>query len=98
MKKFTVRRLEWDSLNSEHIMAHDVVSDEVYEVCKNNPVVRKGHKDRLFLIGKTKQGRLLTVILQQTATDGVYRPITAYEASKTSARTYQQEKGGEKAA
>ena len=97
-KKLIVKRLQWDSLNTEHIADHDVMPDEVQEVCNGKPVVRKGHKNRLFLIGKTKQDRLLTVILQSTATDGVYRPITAYEASKTSTKTYHEEKGGEKAA
>jgi uncharacterized DUF497 family protein len=98
MKKLIIKRLLWDSLNTDHVADHDVMPDEVQAACKSKPVVRKGHKNRLFLIGITKQGRLLTVILQPTAHEGVYRPITAYEASKTSARTYHEEKGGEQAA
>jgi hypothetical protein len=43
---------------------------------------------------------MLTVILNKTEQADVYRPITAYEASKRSIKDYQEEKkrGGEEAA
>jgi uncharacterized DUF497 family protein len=93
-KKFVVKKLIWDRLNITHIARHDVIPDEVKEVCKGNPVERKGHKNRLFLIGKTKADRMLTVILNPTEIEEVYRPITAYDASKSSIKTYEEVKRG----
>ena len=94
-KKFIVKKLNWDTLNIKHIARHNVIPDEVQAVCDTNPVERKGHKNRLFLIGATIRGRILTVILNPTEQEGIYRPITAYDASKTSIRVYQAEKTGE---
>ena len=98
-KKIVVKELEWDELNIDHIARHNVIPEEVYEVCNSQPVERKGHKDRIFLIGSTQKGRIMTVILNPTEKQGIYRPITAYGASKRSIQTYLEEKrrGGEAA-
>ena len=52
------------------------------------------------MIGQTEKNRMLTVILNQTEQEDLYRPITAYDASKRSIKDYQEEKklGGEEAA
>jgi uncharacterized DUF497 family protein len=98
-KDFVVEKLEWDEVNIAHIARHNISTDEVEEVCDREPVVKEGHKNRLFLIGSTKQGRMVTVILNPTEREDEYRPITAYEASKSSIRVYEEEirKGGEAA-
>jgi len=41
---------------------------------------------------------MLTVILEPKEEEGVYKPITTYDASKTSIRAYKREIGGEEAA
>jgi uncharacterized protein len=99
MVKIVVNRLEWDEYNIAHIARHKITPEEVQEVCDSEPVERKGHKGRIFLIGTTKKGRMLTVILNPTDQEALYRPITAYDASKTSIQEYQEEKnrGGEAA-
>ena len=99
-KKLVIKRLIWDKWNISHIAHHDVIPQEVQEVCNRKPVERKGHKNRIFLIGQTEKNRMLTVILNQTEQENVYKPVTAYDASKRSIKDYQEEKkrGGEKAA
>ena len=99
-KKLVIKRLIWDEWNIAHIARHNVIPQEVQEVCERRPVERKGHKNRIFLIGHTEKNRMLTVILNQAEQENVYRPITAYDASKRSIKDYQEEKqlGGEEAA
>lgn len=99
-KKLFIKRLIWDEWNIAHIARHNVIAQEVEEVCERHPVERTGHKNRIFLIGQTEKNRMLTVILNHTEQADVYRPITAYEASKRSIMDYQEEKkrGGEEAA
>ena len=60
----------------------------------------KDIKIGFFLIGKTEKNRMLTVILNPKEQENIYRPITAYDASKRSMKDYQEEKqlGGEEAA
>ncbi len=98
-KKFFVKKLIWDDWNIAHIAKHKINPAEVEEVLKNDPVKRKGHEDRLFMIGKTNTVRMLAVILDRTDEEDVYYPRTSYEASQTSIRDYNEEKkrkGGEK--
>jgi len=99
-KKLVIKRLVWDEWNIAHIARHNVIPQEVQEVYEGQPVERKGHRNRIFLIGQTEKNRMLTVILNQTEQEDVYRPITAYDASKRSIKDYQEEKklGGEEAA
>src|SRR5579864_979402 len=100
-KKFFVKKLIWDDWNVAHIAKHDISPMEVEEVCNNDPVERTGYEERLFIIGKTNAGRLLTVILDRTDQQGVYYPRTSYKASQRSKQDYEEEKkqqGGEKAA
>lgn len=97
-KKIIIKQLIWDNWNIEHIALHNIMPEEVQEVCDREPVQREGHKNRIFLIGLTKSNRMLTVILEPTDKEDVYRPITAYDASKRSIQDYQEEKkqGGDK--
>jgi hypothetical protein len=99
MGKIIIKKLLWDWWNIAHIAAHKITPREVQEVCDREPVVRKGHKNRIFLIGSTEKGRMVSVILDPTEQADVYKPVTAYEASKTSIQDYQEEKnkGGEAA-
>jgi hypothetical protein len=99
-KKKSSKKFIWNEKNIAHIARHDVIPAEVEEVCHGDRIDRKGHENRAFLVGPTSTGRILTVILDPTEETGVYFPVTAYDASKTSIRDYENEKneGGEKAA
>ena len=98
--KLDIKRLLWDDWNVAHIARHDVVPNEVEEVCEGKHVERKGWRQRIFLIGTTKKDRISTVILEPAENTGEYRPITTYDASKRSIKTYEEEmkRGGDKAA
>ena len=86
-----IRRLVWDSWNVAHIARHEVVLDEVEEVCHGQYVVLQTYNDRLLLIGSTLTGRMLTVILGLTDQSDVYYPVTARSASMKERRFYKNE-------
>lgn len=91
----SILNLVWESWNITHIARHDVIPDEVEEVCHNDPLVQIGKKGRLLVIGFTKKRRMLTAILDEKS-KGVYYPVTARSTSKKERKVYQNEKGGVK--
>jgi hypothetical protein len=99
-QKLVIKRLIWNEKNSAHIALHNILPSEVEEVCYGERIERKGHKNRVFLVGSTQQGRMLSVILDPTDEKEVYFPVTAYDASKRSIKDYEDEKrvGGEEVA
>jgi uncharacterized DUF497 family protein len=72
-----------------------VIPEEVEYVCHNDPLVQEGKKGRLLIIGKTKNDKVLTVILDEEYEIGIYYPVTARTASKRERNIYIVEKGGE---
>ena len=94
----SIKKLIWDDWNVAHIARHDVVPDEVEQICQTNPLVQKGKKGRIAVTGRTKAERILTAILDPEPEEGVYYPITAHVASRKYRRIYEKEKGGEQAA
>ncbi|HUC87799.1 MAG TPA: hypothetical protein VMR95_01470 [Candidatus Binatia bacterium] len=88
-----VRRLVWDSWNTDHLVHHAVTPDEVDQICKSDPLVQQGKKGRLVISGKTLAGRFLVVILDPETELDTYYPVTAYPASGKYRRIYEQEKG-----
>ena len=77
-----IDELVWDDRNVEHIAEHGVAPDEVEEVCASRRRLnlrigssRRGLK-RYQLFGPADDGRLLTVILDQTQ-PGQFYVVTA---------------------
>ena len=60
-KNLIIKRLIWDDLNVEHIARHDVLPNEVEEVCAGNRIEREAYRQRIFLVGTTKTGALRQV-------------------------------------
>ena len=89
-----IRRLVWESWNVAHIARHEVVPDEVEEVCHGNPVVQVGKSGRVLVFGPTRNGRMLTAILDPELDPGVYYPVTARPASRRERSVYVHERGG----
>jgi len=84
-----VRALSWDDQNEEHIAAHGVTPREVSQVVENPHMLVRNRKRRhaeLLMIGRTHGGRVLCVPLARTSDDSVWRPVTAYAATKVQTR------------
>ena len=88
-----VRRLEWDDWNVAHIARHEVVPDEVEQVCRGLPMTSQTYKRRIRVVGPTQTGRIITVILAPEG-EGIYYPVTARPASPRERRRYQDWKEG----
>jgi uncharacterized protein len=88
-----VRRLIWDTWNIAHIARHDVIPDEVEDVCHGQPVTSETYKGRIRVVGPTRSHRMLTVILAPTDEPGVYYPVTARPADRKERRSYEQQRG-----
>ncbi len=80
-----VKQLIWDDWNVEHISKHKVSVDEIEEACKLSTRALKTYKERLMILGKTKKGRLLTVVLAPKS-KARYYVVTARDTSKRERR------------
>ena len=87
-----IRRLVWNSWNIAHIARHDVVPDEVEEVCHGNYMTSETYKGRIRVVGPTLAGRMLTVILAPKGA-GTYSTVTAHNASAGERKRYHELKG-----
>ena len=56
-------KLIWDRWNREHIKKHSVKVSEVEEVCRSEVAIKQSYLERTLVFGKTKNGRLLTIVL-----------------------------------
>ncbi len=74
----------------EHIARHQVTIEEVLEVVSGDYVCIRGCQDRWLLIGKTNQGRFLTVIIGERAQENVYGLVTARPARRQERNLYQE--------
>ena len=77
--------LEFDDYNEEELARHGVTPQEVMQILSNRYTVRRNRKDRSGqrqLIGETNGGRLLTVILAETAVEGRWRPVTGWDSTE----------------
>ncbi|MBI5620625.1 hypothetical protein HY949_02530 [Candidatus Gottesmanbacteria bacterium] len=80
-----VRGLVWDDWNKEHIYRHGVTVDEVEEVCHGTYRVIESFRKRIQMLGKTKSGKTLIIVLSpedrnlKAYRKGVYYPVTAFE-------------------
>ncbi len=74
----------------EHIVKHDVTESEVREVVDGNFTYVQGKLGRWILIGKTKRGRMLAVIVGAREKSGVYGLVTARSADKKERSFYEE--------
>ena len=88
-----VRRLIWDTWNIAHIARHDVIPEEMEEVCHGQPMTSQTYKGRLRVVGPTHSRRMLTVILAPAEEPGVYYPVTARPADRKERLGYNQQRG-----
>lgn len=80
-----IHTLVWDTWNKKHIAKHGVTIEEIEEVCHGEHKITKSFRKRVMLVGKTKDGRRLAIVLSpedrnlNTYKEGTYYLITSYE-------------------
>jgi uncharacterized protein len=84
----------WDEANRQHIARHGVSPEEAEEAVTIDPldadIQQHESEPRVLCFGRTKAGRLLTVLY--TERGGKVRVVTAYEMTKSQQRLYFQER------
>lgn len=55
-----IQKLRWDQWNIAHIARHNVIPEEVEEICHRDPLVQKGKKGRKLVIGSTSTNKIIT--------------------------------------
>lgn len=82
-----------------HIAKHRVGIEEVIEIADGDYVYIKGKLNRWLLIGRTKRGRFLTVVVGQRRKKNTYGLVTARSSSKEERSFYKEfiiQVGGDK--
>jgi len=82
---------DWDDDNVEHIAQHGVAPWEAEEAALDpeGVTIRGGRSGRLAVIGMTEAGRILVVALDREDR-GVWRVVTARNASQNEKRSYRR--------
>jgi uncharacterized protein len=88
-----VRRLIWETWQIAHIARHNVIPEEVEEVCHGTPVTSQTYNGRIRVVGPMRSHRMLTVILAPTDEPGVDYPVTARPADRKERRKYDEQRG-----
>lgn len=89
-----VDELIFNERNIEHIARHNVLPNEIKEVIEEKNLSLKAKLGRIMVIGKTKKGRILAVILEKVKGD-IYFPVTARDADRKERKMYKDQLGGE---
>lgn len=79
----------------EHIAKHNVTVDEVLEVVFGDYVTGQGKEDRVLLIGKTSNQRLITVIVGKRSGINRYGLVTARSVKKKEKLLYKEKFQGD---
>lgn len=93
-----VDTLIFDEHRLVHIARHQVTIEEVLEIVSGDYAFIQGHHERWLLIGKTSQGRFLTVVVGARSRSNTYGLVTARPASREERSFYRElalERGGE---
>lgn len=86
-----LNELVWDDFNSKHILKHKVSKDEVAEACQNYKLTLLAKNNRILLIGKTKNNRVLSIVLDKVIS-GKYYVVTARNSSGKERRLINEQK------
>jgi uncharacterized protein len=81
---------EWDAANLQHIARHGVLPEEAEEAVLIEPletdVQSHDSEDRVLCFGRTKSGRLLTILYAERR--GKIRVVTGYDMTKAQQELY----------
>ncbi len=81
--------IEWDEDSIEHIAKHRVEPEEVEEVLSGRYLLRRGRKQRYYVLGRTEAGRYLFIVLARWGRHS-FRVITARDMTKTEQRLFRK--------
>jgi len=82
--------LEWDDENVDHVRAHNIEPEEIESIFGQNSKIYRKKKDKITqVIGATKSGRILFVVLEWLQGNN-YRVVTAYDADVSQKRLYKK--------
>jgi uncharacterized DUF497 family protein len=88
----SIVEFEWDEANKQHVARHGISPEEAEEAVTIDPldadVQQHESEPRVLCFGRTKSGRLLTVLYAERA--GKVRVVTAYEMTKPQQSLYFQ--------
>jgi uncharacterized DUF497 family protein len=82
--RITIYFLEFDDHNVEHLARHAIAPEEIEQLTGNPYVTARNPRvaeNRIFMIGRTDGGRMLTIVLEATHDDATWRPITGWDAT-----------------
>ena len=80
-------RLVWDSWNREHIRKHNVSVSEANQAFDNRVDISKSYLGRKVVLGMTKKGRLITLVLSFEKQKDAY-PVSARDMSSKERKMY----------
>ncbi len=83
--------LIWDDWNKEHIKKHNVTVKEVEETYRTKLIKLESYAGRKMLLGATKNGRLLSIIVSFAKQKQPY-VVSARDMSKKERIIYDQKK------
>lgn len=58
-------KLVWDEWNIKHLKKHQVGREEIEQVYTSKTIKSQTYLNRILILGKTKKGRLLTIVISQ---------------------------------
>ena len=77
----TISSIKWTDKSINHITSHEVMPEEVEEICFNEyepPFIRSGRENLHYVFGQTHSGRFLFIVVRFMR-PGEIRIITARE-------------------
>ncbi len=96
IKMQRISSIKWTQENIEHISKHNVIPEEVEEVCFNeyeNPLIKSGRDDLHYVFGQTEAGRYLFLVTKFLKR-GQVKLITARDMNDWERKYYQKNIGG----
>lgn len=86
--RITSAKLIWDNWNKEHIKKHNVSIPEIEEVFYSKHKKEQSYLGRIIIFGRTKQNRLLTIVVSYALQKEPY-VVSARNMSKKERKKYE---------
>lgn len=88
---YKINFIRWTRGSIEHIARHNITPAEVEEALfDNEPLVRKGGRDRAYVLARTIAGRYLFIVISYPPRKGIVNIITAREMEEDERRLYKK--------